>query len=255
MPHRIEIPELKADIAPGTGSPGLVVVAGGRPPSTEWLNLICRGKKVLAVDRGIEVCRKAVVSPSYYFGDNDSASPEGILWAKTNRIPSAIFPAEKDMTDLQLTLEMAGKMQIGTSAILTGAFGGRNDHFFANVFTMIWAEEEWGLRVRCAADDVESIYLLRGPETLIFSEVEVGTVVSTLSLSEKCSGVSVHGLKWPLSGQNIDLKRPFAVSNKVTGTKGSFQEKGEKVSFSVKVSRGWMGIYITSPEAEEKGWN
>lgn len=251
---KIELPDLKADIFPGSGSPSLVLIAGGRAPDPQWLAQFCQGKDAWAVDKGIEVCLNAKIVPSLFIGDCDSASSEGLLWVLDNKIPSVFLPTEKDLTDLQAALRMAGESSAHSEVLLTGVFGGRNDHFFANIFSMIWAEEEWGVQVRCAADDREAVFLLKGPGSVEFNGVQAGTLVSTFSLSEKCEEVNLWGTKWPIEKGTLNIRRPFSVSNIVMTNRCLGSEENEKVSFGAELSNGWMGIYITSTGTEEKGW-
>ena len=246
---KISLPNLKAELIPGTCSPSLVLVAGGRTPDSHWLEQLCQKNTTWAVDRGVDTCISAGVIPSFFIGDRDSASREGILWARDNHIHSAVFPTEKDQTDLQIALKMAGESGFHSEVILTGTFGGRSDHFFANIFSMIWAEEEWGIRARCAADEREAVFLLKGPESIEFTNVSPGTFISTLSLSEKCTGVSLWGTKWSIPDGALYIRHPFAVSNVVTGIRPT---SSEKVSFGAKISSGWMGIFITAPDTEKR---
>lgn len=248
---KLILPEFKAEFLPEVYSPSLVIVAGGRPPDPHWLPRLCRNRSVWAVDKGIDVCMNAAIIPSFFIGDCDSASMEGILWARNNFVHSAVFPPEKDLTDLQIALKMAGETGIHHDVILTGTFGGRWDHFFANIFSMIWAEEQWGVQARCAADEREAVFLLQGPGSIEFSDVPADTLVSTLSLSEKCTGVSLWGTKWPITNSTLESRRPFAVSNVVTGIRSDFPEE---VSFGAKISSGWMGVYMTAPNTGKKGW-
>lgn len=251
---KVKLPQFKANVFPGSGSPALVLVAGGRPPNAQWLAQLCQGKDTWAVDKGIDVCLSAKIIPSLFIGDRDSASMNGILWARNNRVPSVVFPTEKNMTDLQIALRMVQESAKGPDVILAGVLGGRHDHFFANIFSMIWAEEEWGVQSRCAADEKEAIFLLKGPGSIEFTGVPAGTLVSTLTLSEKCTGVNLWGTKWPIENGTLNIRRPFAVSNIATGTKPGFSDIKNEVSFGVEMSSGWMGIYITATGIEEKGW-
>lgn len=250
---KIELPDYKVTFSNGSGHPSLVLVAGGRPPDPQWLARLCQDRETWAIDRGIDACINAEIKPSLFIGDQDSASREGVLWAQSNRIRSVIFPPEKDMTDLQIALKMAGETFTCAETILTGAFGGRPDHFFANIFSMIWAEEVWGVQTRCAADEREAVFLLQGPGLVEFSGVSPGALISTLSLSERCTGVNLRGVKWPIKRGVLDIRRPFAVSNIITGMKSFFS--GSEATFDAEISSGWLGIYITEPGEEKKGWN
>ncbi|MDO9507734.1 MAG: thiamine diphosphokinase [Thermovirgaceae bacterium] len=254
MSRIIELPQLTARISPGSGSPSLVLVAGGRVPDPNWLAGLCEGRTAWAIDSGIDACRNAGVVPSLFIGDRDSASINGINWARNKEVPSLVFPPEKDLTDLQLALRSMTDLTTGTAAILTGAFGGRYDHSIANLFSMIWAEDEWGVQIRCAADERESFFLLRDRESASFSGIPAGTLISTLSLSEKCTGVNLWGAKWPIGKGTLYARRPFAVSNMVTGANPGLSIEDGEISFGVEISTGWLGVYIAGSGAEEKGW-
>lgn len=222
--------------------PSLVFVAGGRAPGSSWLRDLCREKDVWAVDRGLDHCMVAGIKPSFFIGDSDSVSERALRWSREENIPSLLFPPEKDLTDLQLAFkEACGTYGVSPgrnrrAAILTGAFGGRFDHLFANLFSLIWAEEEWGMKVRCVADESEALFILKGGETLRLSGLEEGGVLSTLALSEKCLGVRMKGTKWTIREGSLYLNKPFAVSNIAEAT------------VEVGLSSGWLGIYWAARE-------
>lgn len=241
MSREISLPEMKALYEPGCGAPSLVLVAGGRAPDRAWLCDLCRGEKVWAIDRGIDACLPAGIFPSLFIGDGDSASGYAKKWLAERKTPSLIFPPEKDLTDLQLALKIMKADPGGPvikEAILTGSFGGRFDHMFANVYSLLWAEEEWSVRVRCMADDNEAFFIVRGGEKACFSGLGNNTLISTLSLSPECTGVKTTGTRWPINNGKLFLNRPYAVSNIVAGA------EGVSGSFSVEVRSGWLGVYI-----------
>lgn len=243
----IKIPQMTAKISPGSGSPSLVLVAGGRIPDPCWLARVCQKKTAWAIDHGIDACMGAEVVPSLFIGDRDSASKKGILWASQKEVPSLVFPPEKDMTDLQLALKSMRNFSGGSSAILTGVFGGRYDHSIANIFSLIWAEEEWGVQIRCATDERESFFILRDGESAIFSGIPAGTLISTMSLSENCTGINLWGTRWPIPNGKLSIRRPFAVSNVITGSDTLHCRKDGGISFGVEISTGWLGVYVAGP--------
>ncbi|HQL01944.1 MAG TPA: thiamine diphosphokinase [Synergistales bacterium] len=242
----ISLPQLKAQFTPSFEPPSIVFVAGGRTPEPSWLRELCREKDVWAVDRGLDSCMAAGIRPSFFIGDNDSVSEEARQWSREEKIPSLLFPPEKDLTDLQLALKEASGTcggpngMRGCTAILTGAFGGRFDHLFANLYSLIWAEEEWGVKVRCEADGSEALFILRSGETLRLSGLEKGGIFSTLALSEKCLGVRMAGTKWTIGEGSLYLKKPFAVSNVA------------EAAVEVSLSSGWLGIYWATREYAER---
>lgn len=242
------LPQLKAFFEPAIGPPSTVIVAGGRAPDITWLRELCSSRDVWAVDRGLDGCMSADIVPTLFIGDGDSVSRKAMQWAQLKRVTSLLFPPEKDLTDLQLALREAGGK--GSSAIITGAFGGRFDHIFANVYSLIWAEEEWGPRVRCMADEKEVFFLIRGGESLSLSGLERGTVFSTLALSEECSGIDMKGAKWQVGEGRLLLREPFAISNILSGdAEGALIDRAP---LRVSLSSGWLGVYVmTSLSAEQ----
>ena len=180
---------------------------------------------------------------------------QGVQGKKTERAAGAegVRKADRielsaEAKDLQLALREAGGK--GSSAIITGAFGGRFDHIFANVYSLIWAEEEWGPRVRCMADEKEVFFLIRGGESLSLSGLERGTVFSTLALSEECSGIDMKGAKWQVGEGRLLLREPFAISNILSGdAEGALIDRAP---LRVSLSSGWLGVYVmTNLSAEQ----
>ena len=189
--------------------PSLVFVAGGRAPGSSWLRDLCREKDVWAVDRGLDHCMVAGIKPSFFIGDSDSVSERALRWSREENIPSLLFPPEKDLTDLQLAFkEACGTYGVSPgrnrrAAILTGAFGGRFDHLFANLFSLIWAEEEGGMKVRCVADESEALFSRRRDA----STVGPGRrVLSTLAL--RMPRGKDEGTKWTIREGSLYLNKP-----------------------------------------------
>lgn len=244
------LPQLEALYEPPLAPPSMVIVAGGRLPELSWMNELCKDRNVWAVDRGLDSCMEAGITPSLFIGDGDSVSKEARQWSLFKGIPSLLFSPEKDLTDLQLALKEAGgawrdpSETTKCSAILTGSFGGRFDHLFANIYSLIWAEEEWGMKVRCMADESEAFFILKGGESLRLSGLERGGVFSTLALSEKCHGIRMTGTKWQIGEGDLFLRKPFAISN-IAGN-----------AVLVSLTSGWLGVYWATPKfagCEQKG--
>lgn len=113
----------------------ILLVAGSPEPSSPELvaGIAAECDRVIAVDRGAEACRVAGVIPDAFCGDADSASPETVAWVREVAGEEAIYPREKDDTDLGLAFELAGRIAGeagagGWQAVVTCATGGRPDH-------------------------------------------------------------------------------------------------------------------------------
>lgn len=215
----------------GEGAPGLiVVVAGGRAPAKVWLSEIARQKKICCADRGAQYCLEAGLSPALLVGDCDSAAKE--IYAKAESLGAQIFlhPPAKDDTDLQLLLK---KMPPG-NVVATGIFGGRFDHLFSNVYSLLALKKERGCSV-ALADEQEFLLLLDAGEKVEISlqDNKAAQAVSLLPLSAECR-VSIGGVRWPLTNALLTQARPYAISNEpLTG------------AFTGECLDGSVGLYIS----------
>ena len=79
-------------------------MAGGRRPSDKFFLEVSRGRKIVAVDKGIDICRDLNILPEILIGDFDSAKSSAVSWARENKIPIERHPVDKDLTDTQLAL-------------------------------------------------------------------------------------------------------------------------------------------------------
>jgi len=216
----------------GGGSPVHLLVLGGRAPEPNWLRSAASDKIVWAVDRGADVCMSAGITPHHVLGDFDSISKEGETWLRRlgPEVEIERYTTDKDYTDFQLCLK-----RVKGYLLVTGCWGGRFDHAFANVFSALWGLE-WGAGVVAFADESEVLIPLSSKEqqgaALELRLLSKVSAISLLPLCESCEGVDIRGTKWELSGATLAQGRPYAVSNVPTG---------EKVS--VKIESGIIGVY------------
>ncbi|OEF98541.1 thiamine diphosphokinase [Desulfuribacillus alkaliarsenatis] len=80
---------------------------------------------IIAVDSGISLLRKQLITPDCLVGDLDSAPEEDVMWAVDKGVDIIKFPSEKDQVDTELALEQAYLQQPGEITIyndLTGRF-------------------------------------------------------------------------------------------------------------------------------------
>ena len=201
-----------------------LLVIGGRPPAIDWLKEAAKSRILWAVDRGIDICHQADIPPSYLLGDGDSASKTSWEWGASHPIPVDTYPSEKDLTDTQLALE---KLPADSFALITGAFGGRFDHTFANIYSCAHSVP------CCLADDQELLLFLKDAMTLHIACREMPHAISLLPLTEVCSGVSIEGVHWPLRNALLCQKLPNAVSN-----------IPEKKEFPIALQKGILGVYL-----------
>lgn len=233
-------------------------VLGGRSPDSAWLREFVRlnGLDVWAIDSGVMACRTAGLQPSVLVGDRDSATSGDWQWAVSSGAEEHLHDPDKNRTDFQLALDLLHNRE-GGSPILTGCFGGRTDHFLSILWTFYSEQRvEEGARFaplrragdsnreqndrvskpqrpRCMIDHEEGFFFLHGAESteLLFKRRPVA--VSLLAMSERCVGVSISGVRWPLSDVELLRDFPWSISNETA-------REGEPVV--VSVAKGVLGI-------------
>lgn len=228
------LPQVTFTFTQGLPDTELLLIAGGRPPAGEWLKQVCAGREVWCVDKGIDSCWRQEIRPQRMIGDGDSALKDSWQWGASLGIPVEKHPVEKDLTDLQLALQRAGEVHENLQVLLTGVWGGRFDHAFANLYSLL-GSKQWGVKQGCAADEQEVLLLLEGPNQVSFQTKELPAAISLLPMSSSCTGVSIGGTHWPLQEVILEQALPYAISNCTDSV-------AQKVQ--VKVNTGWLGVYL-----------
>jgi thiamine pyrophosphokinase len=116
---------------------------------------------------------------------------------------------EKDDTDMGLALG-EGWARGYRKFALYGAAGGREDHFVANL-QLLGGLSRRGAEARMVCGDYDVYALTDG--TLDLPIRKRGTLVSVFCHGERAEGVTLSGLRYPLSGALLTCDRPLGVSN------------------------------------------
>lgn len=210
-----------------SASPTLVVVAGGRAPQLEWLKCVSAGNIVYAADRGAACCLAAGIVPVELYGDCDSTTNETYQEAERFGTQVKRFNPAKDDTDLQLLLK---NLPAG-DVLATGIWGGRFDHLYSNVYTLLGMKQERKCQV-LMADEQEFMLLLTAEEAVELKLQVKAEAISLLPLSaETC--VDFSGVRWPLEKASLQQLYPYAISN---------EAQAEKIC--CKCYSGALGLYI-----------
>ncbi|HOJ48953.1 MAG TPA: thiamine diphosphokinase [Bacillota bacterium] len=170
------------------------------------------GDFMIAADGGYANLQKAGLQPDLLVGDFDSLSdiPAGVRIIR--------LPIEKNDTDtlyaVRLGLEKGYK-----KFYIYGGIGGRLDHTIANIQTLAFIAEQGGTG-----------YLVGGGMTitvikdgrLAFDARQKG-VISIFCLGDKAEGVTLTGLKYPLTDYTMTKSNPIGVSNEFIGTESTVE--------------------------------
>lgn len=213
-----------------------LVVAGGRGPKLEWLHSVSGGKKIYCADRGAEYCFAAGCVPAELFGDCDSSSQAVYQQARAAGIVVHSFNPAKDDTDLQLLLHNLPEGDI----LATGIWGGRFDHLYSNVYTLLGVKKQRVCQVMLA-DDKEFMLLLTAGESVELKLQAAAEAVSLLPLSESTT-VDFTGVRWPLQQATLSQLYPYAISNEVNAD-------AEKICCTCH--SGALGLYIRWAEGSK----
>ena len=177
-----------------------VIISGGEYAPIEGLS---PADFVIACDKGYTYARRYGIIPDLVISDFDSYSGE----IETG-IPVNQFQSEKDDTDTMIAIRYAVEQGYG-EVLLCCALGGRLDHTLANLQALIFAQER-GLRAGIEAEDARVVTLQNGSLRLPRRD---GWSLSVFAATDRCTGVSISGTKYPLRDAVVTNSFPIGVSN------------------------------------------
>ena len=160
---------------------------------------------ILCADSGLHLAERLKMKPDLVLGDFDS------LGKIPESLPHMTAPVEKDDTDTMLAVRVALRMKFHDIRIF-GAFGGRLDHTVANLQTLEFIRREGASGMLIGAGDSASMLL--GGERLVLAR-KAGWSLSVFAWSERCLGVSAHGVAYPLRDAELTRRFPLGVSNRI----------------------------------------
>lgn len=157
---------------------------------------------LVAVDGGLNTCRRGGRRPDLYVGDLDSAH------RVPASVPSVVYRQEKDFSDLAGALAELRKRRIQV-VVLAGFLGGRLDHEWANLFEL-GGKARWFAGIFAPTD--------RGIVLITSGGCRAVTVRNrTVSIFALRSGavISLRGTRWTLKRRRM-VPGSLGLSN-VTG--------------------------------------
>ena len=161
---------------------------------------------LLCADGGYALCKEMCITPHRVLGDCDSIARADI--------PAELlvtYPAEKDDTDTMLCIRYALE-QSCDECLLFGGIGGRLDHTLANLQSLAFAHTH-GMRAGMV-DACDQAFLMENEERII--SYQKNTAISLLAYTERCAGVTISGVKYPLLHATLTQNFPLGVSNRCT---------------------------------------
>lgn len=164
------------------------------------------GDIVIAADGGYKYLQQAGIKPDIVIGDFDSLgkAPEG---EKIIRLKP-----EKDVTDTYAAVSEGIKCGYSRFNIY-GASGGRIEHTLANIQLIASLAEK---NMQASIFDGSTVITAVTAKTLRFDSAYNG-YISIFAHSDKCTGVCLRGIKYPLENAELSNLFPLGVSNEFLG--------------------------------------
>lgn len=201
-----------------------LIALAGSPPDRAALDAAWPGwstdvELVIAADAGADTAERLGTRPDLAVGDFDSIDPSTLVRLEAAGVPIEISPTAKDESDAELAIRAA--IVRGADALtIVGGFGGRPDHFLANI-GLLALPELAGMPVQLV-DGTTRLSLLRGPGRLILAG-RTGDLVSLVPLGSGVEGVTTDGLAWPLVDEPLPLGPARGLSNVRLGPEATVQ--------------------------------
>lgn len=185
------------------------------------------GDFVIAADGGCAYLERQGIMPDLIIGDFDSleSAPSGDNVIRLNPV--------KDITDMDAAVQEGVKRGY-SEFCLYGACGGRIDHTLANIqLVASLAQNKKRAYIRNGAQVITAV--CNG--SLCFDSSYKG-YVSVFAHSDKCEGICLKGLKYPLENAVLRNSFPLGVSNEFLG-----------VESEIIIGKGTAVIVYSLPEA------
>ena len=166
---------------------------------------IGHGDFLIAADGGLRHLHRLGLEPDGILGDFDSLgyTPGG----------AAVFPIEKDDTDSMLAVRRGLSLGCRHFVLYGGLDGPRLDHTIANLQTLQFIADHGAtgylVGLRTIATVVKNA-------TVSFPKEAEG-ILSVFCMGADANGVTLRGLKYPLSNGSLSAGFPLGVSNHFIG--------------------------------------
>ncbi|GAA0517083.1 thiamine diphosphokinase [Deinococcus depolymerans] len=210
------------------------ILVGGRLVESPLLQALPRPDVVIAADGG---ARHAALLTGWglnvpvdaWVGDFDSSAGLRL------DAPREVHPAAKDETDAELAVR-AARTRGAAELVFVGAFGGRFDHTLALALLALRLTERDGLRVTLTSGDEWGWPLT--PASALSLAAPPGATLSVLAVSG-LRGLSLGGVRWPLTEADVPAGSGWTVSNEV---------RGGPVTASLREGRALVTVLPTLPD-------
>ncbi|MCS1351385.1 thiamine diphosphokinase [Mechercharimyces sp. CAU 1602] len=194
----------------------IVIVAAGDIAACDWNGVKQENDVIITVDGGTWSALDYGWRPDLVVGDFDSAGERLLNYVTAEEIAYLKLPTEKDLTDTHYALEVSVNLRPREVLLLGALGGGRLDHALANVYLLEWLAHT-GVKGRLI-HRTNQVRLLTGAEELTVRKEH--SYLSLLPLTAKVTGVTLTGVRYPLTQATLQRGQSLAISNEVVDQMG-----------------------------------
>lgn len=198
-----------------------LILADGEAPGRETLDRSWPGWDadvglVIAADGGARHAAGLGVAIDLWVGDGDSIDADTLAALESSGVPILRASPHKDESDTELAVREALARGASGVIVVGGLGGDRIDHALANIGLLAMAE--LGDRPASLIDGRSRVTLVRAPApgggpVIRPLAGRVGDLVSLLPSGDGVSGVTTHGLRYPLSDEPLPAGPARGLSN------------------------------------------
>ena len=191
-----------------------IILCGGKIDDYKFMRKYLIGiDYMISADSGARHCKGFDVIPDLLVGDFDSVSDTDYRNLLSAGVEVAKFPAEKDMTDSELAIDIA--LEKGCKkVILLGALGTRLDHSVSNLFLLKKLLDRGAEGI--LADENNEARLTDSRIELVRKN---DAFVTLLPVAGAAVGVTTQGLYYPLDNATLEVGSSWGVSNRFSAEK------------------------------------
>lgn len=171
---------------------------------------------MIAADSGMNFLHRNGIIPNVIAGDFDSVSSESLeAFSKMKNVEMLRLNPIKDDTDTEFVIREAIRRGAKEITIL-GATGTRLDHVLGNMHLLGIAIKE---QVSIFLVDTHNRIRMIEKEHTLLKEEQFGDFVSLLPICGDAKGVTLQGMKYPLSNATIPSFSSLGISNEIVEEK------------------------------------
>jgi thiamine pyrophosphokinase len=192
-----------------TTTRALIFVNGLLPDLESARKLVQEGDVLYAADGGASHILQLGLLPSKVVGDLDSLKKDELDLLLTAGVRVVRHPKDKNLTDLELTINSALE-ECHQRFVIVAALGGRLDMTLSNLNLL--TRPDMLVRDVRLDDGVEEAFFVRSKAQITG---KAGDIVSLLPWGAIAERVTTIGLRWPLNCEDLNPYETRSISNEM----------------------------------------